>query len=639
MELFQVACTTCRAKLSIRNAELVGQIHACPKCGGMVEIAPPPGWRPAEDLRQAASSEAPLGTASASSIQSPAEGKSAASMSNPADDASSSPGVAVAPTEARLVRRVRLAAGLVVGCAAVGLMVWTWLSSTDDTSARPATSVAERPTAPRGGTAGPAGPVPTRDTTPAVQPMPPAADPGPSGTSPPVATPSPAAASSAVPAASSAVTSAATTAPLPAAPADAAASRLPEAGESSGLGAAGAALVAPSASSGPPALAAPMGTASLPTADAGPTPPAPAQAVFVPAVDVAARLADPLPAVEWQQITLAGLLETLHDLSTLEFSLDADACLARGVAPGRSLVVAAEATTVGELLNQVLTPLGLEWREVNRQLLITASDDPDAEPVENSYTLEPSAAAGTDGGTWLLAALPRLVEPTAWPANPAEGLVLDGLTLRVRQRPQVHRRIAEFLSLAAAVRGGRPDAAAKAVLARRRQRAAPLLAKPVQANFHEPTSLRKLVRYLERQTGGVLLVDGVALAAEGLSPDVPCRLTAQNEPLSDALAEITGQVHLVWRTIDPQTIEITTPRAAAARLELVWHPLEPKPTASDAAATVARLERVLTEAMPVVEPSPPWRPTVVIDPVAGGAWVLAPQAAQEMLAAPQPAGN
>ena len=35
---FQIRCTTCESKLAVRNAALLGQVLACPKCGSMVHI-------------------------------------------------------------------------------------------------------------------------------------------------------------------------------------------------------------------------------------------------------------------------------------------------------------------------------------------------------------------------------------------------------------------------------------------------------------------------------------------------------------------------------------------------------------------------------------------------------------------------
>jgi hypothetical protein len=41
VEPFKITCVTCRARLAVRNEALIGQILACPKCGSMVQVAPP----------------------------------------------------------------------------------------------------------------------------------------------------------------------------------------------------------------------------------------------------------------------------------------------------------------------------------------------------------------------------------------------------------------------------------------------------------------------------------------------------------------------------------------------------------------------------------------------------------------------
>jgi hypothetical protein len=44
LQPFRITCETCRSRLKIRSADVIGQIHACPKCGSMVQVVPPPGW-------------------------------------------------------------------------------------------------------------------------------------------------------------------------------------------------------------------------------------------------------------------------------------------------------------------------------------------------------------------------------------------------------------------------------------------------------------------------------------------------------------------------------------------------------------------------------------------------------------------
>jgi hypothetical protein len=63
VDLFVIGCTTCRQRLKVRDLALVGQIQACPNCGSMVHIQPPPDWKPPAD---APTTKAPVQPASPS---------------------------------------------------------------------------------------------------------------------------------------------------------------------------------------------------------------------------------------------------------------------------------------------------------------------------------------------------------------------------------------------------------------------------------------------------------------------------------------------------------------------------------------------------------------------------------------------
>jgi hypothetical protein len=45
-DLFSILCTTCKTKLRVRDAAVIGQILACPKCSSMVLVEAPAGWAP-----------------------------------------------------------------------------------------------------------------------------------------------------------------------------------------------------------------------------------------------------------------------------------------------------------------------------------------------------------------------------------------------------------------------------------------------------------------------------------------------------------------------------------------------------------------------------------------------------------------
>ena len=46
VELFKITCVTCSARLSVRDAALVGHILACPRCGSMVQVTAPAASAP-----------------------------------------------------------------------------------------------------------------------------------------------------------------------------------------------------------------------------------------------------------------------------------------------------------------------------------------------------------------------------------------------------------------------------------------------------------------------------------------------------------------------------------------------------------------------------------------------------------------
>lgn len=44
--LFSITCTTCQARLKVRDPAAIGEILACPRCESFVQVLPPPGWDP-----------------------------------------------------------------------------------------------------------------------------------------------------------------------------------------------------------------------------------------------------------------------------------------------------------------------------------------------------------------------------------------------------------------------------------------------------------------------------------------------------------------------------------------------------------------------------------------------------------------
>lgn len=86
MELFAIHCTTCKARLVVKDESVIGDILGCPKCGSMVQIVPPPGWQ-----RPSAEAAPPSGV-----ISQPAPAAKTVSNSGQATQARSQPATAKA---------------------------------------------------------------------------------------------------------------------------------------------------------------------------------------------------------------------------------------------------------------------------------------------------------------------------------------------------------------------------------------------------------------------------------------------------------------------------------------------------------------------------------------------------------------
>jgi hypothetical protein len=130
-------------------------------------------------------------------------------------------------------------------------------------------------------------------------------------------------------------------------------------------------------------------------------------------------------------------------------------------------------------------------------------------------------------------------------------------------------------------------------LATRRQRAAAKLSTPLSLNFGRPTLLVDILARVERETGLRILVDWRALEEQGWNPDAVAVLTADEQPLGEALSSLLLPLDLAWRVVDAGTVQVTTPDVLAARAELEFHPAGDLLARGDSAALLARIRKEL----------------------------------------------
>ena len=645
MDLFAITCTTCKTRLRVREESAIGQILACPKCGGMVMVKAPEGWTPGLPLppprieppagatavvevkrKDETSSDTdfddidhilanappkpkhsvvtvapdapglarprfarstgpappggssigkngPAAAAAASvaataaapgeppTIKTPAEGQP--DKADPADS-ESVPDFRPRPaqTSSTYLQYVGLPLAVVAG---IGLAIAVVAASASFFRNEPE-KVVQSTTPPPPESPG-RQPATNQSTEPATTP---AATP-PAPVTPAVGTP----ADTKSPPASAPATAAPQPSPSDANPTPPPKPRSPF---DDILEPEKDPLAAPEAPATPLPATPPAAVPPEPAPDEPPPKP------LVPrpeprVVDVAARLADPLAALETEGTPLAEFLDVMSELSTIPITLEPDALPLAQASAASPVVLKLPGTTIGGALAAGLKPLGLEYVPVEDQLIVRLIEPADLQVL--AYPHKDLTGGDEAAAADLAELIQAVVDPPSWKQGEAGPAIEVSSTLRIKQRRSSHAQIfllCEKLRTARKLPYASRFPPALFQLDSRTKQATPRLKAPVSINFHQTTPLVKILRELERSANAAapanrgpglrIIVDWQDIAAGGWNPDAATTLVVENESLALALQKLLEPMDLAWRVVDVNTIQVLTPAALEGRCEM-----------------------------------------------------------------------
>jgi hypothetical protein len=515
--IFSIHCTTCRARLAVRSEAAIGAILECPQCQSMVQVLPPPGWKPAAESE--AASVSPAGPP-------PLDRVAAAPLKLDLDLAETSFFGGLLGRKWTLWGAASLAT-----IGAIVLIVWLASPRSESESASSETAteaVSEIPAIVVAATEKkPAPQEPPSETATKPEPAKPVAK-----KSEPAPPPDKASSSPSKPA---------EVKPQPAEP-------LPSTAEA--------------ATNGKPAESA----QSVEIKRALPAP-----------VDVPARLNDPVAQLELADMPLGKAMDLLTSMGALPTTIDADALMKSGVTLRDPVSLRLSATTVGKAMQAVAAEKGLIVAVENGQVLVTSPVDYRETLRTVRYTVADLTGEDKTAMTELAALIRKFVAPDSWHGNSGRGTIDPNQTaLVVTQTGEVHRQVLVFCEKLRNARGkplrSRGDPAEFTLITHATQ-AREMLARPVTANFHEPTPLAKVLAYLAAAAKCDILVDRAALAAAETSDRVEATLAANRISLASALGDLLRPLGLAYRAVGADVLQITTKEVAEERLELEFYPV------------------------------------------------------------------
>lgn len=308
--------------------------------------------------------------------------------------------------------------------------------------------------------------------------------------------------------------------------------------------------------------------------------PATADALPRPAprtVDVAKRLADPIPSIEMSGVPLLDVLDVFSSISTIPITLRADGLPMVKASATAPVTYKGTSTTVGIALRDALTPLGLAYTVDGEQLLVGLREPAELAviryPVKDLTTDDPERTAE------LVKTIREMVTPEAWSDDPAGPRISEepGI-LAIANTREAHWQI---VLLSEKLRQARrlPQLSrfdrTLFELSTRTDRARATLAKPVMLNFSQGDRFANIVKRLAQTTATSILINWHSLALAGWNPDAEVALLAENIPLETALVKLLAPMDLDYRVIDATTIEIVAKSTAESQTELELYRIDP----------------------------------------------------------------
>ncbi len=307
-----------------------------------------------------------------------------------------------------------------------------------------------------------------------------------------------------------------------------------------------------------------------------------------------ARLDDPIRGLTLNKMPLADAVQLIAEMSTLAVSLDPDAMRELGVSLRDPVSIDAHDTTVAGALQSIAAARQMVQTVENGQVLLTSPADHRNSLRSIRFTVSDLTGGDVKAATELAALVQKLVVPETWLANGGRGTIeVTGDALKITQTQNVHYYAIIFCEKLRLARGlptkSRLDPK-QLELVSRTARAKAALGQSISINVPTPTPILRIIEQFKQPGGPDILVDRPALAVADISEKLSGKFKADKRPLGEALKQLLEPLGLAARDVDANTLQNTTQKALAARMELEFHAVGPLLAGLPPAALIDRIK-------------------------------------------------
>jgi hypothetical protein len=274
------------------------------------------------------------------------------------------------------------------------------------------------------------------------------------------------------------------------------------------------------------------------------------------------RLNDRIHEIEFENMPLVDFLRFTSDFSTIPISLHPESLIWLALTPDAPVSGHLKDSTIAELLEGTLTPLGLAYDTVDSQLVIGRPLHSLEEFREVPFEVADLLGEEPDQLAELTDWISTLIAPDSWQSAGGLGSIeANGSSLLIRNSDPVLFEILFFCERLRLARGlptrSRYDRRHFSQTALQMQ-AREHLDKRITLTFLGPTLFTRVLRHIEKTAGIRLLVDWQSLAEEGWNSDAEVTFAINDRPLSEAITELLKPMELEFRIVDQSVFQIAS---------------------------------------------------------------------------------
>ena len=310
-----------------------------------------------------------------------------------------------------------------------------------------------------------------------------------------------------------------------------------------------------------------------------------------------AALGEPIQKISLPNMPMGDAVRLVSAVGALPVTFDPDAMQELGVSLRDPVKIEASSATVGELLDKIAAARDMARVVEHGQVVFTTTSEYREALRTATYSVIDLRRGDPRAAAELARLAQRLVAPESWKAAGGQGTVeVTPDALRITQTGCVHHQLLVFFEKLRAARGIPLTSGLDRKLFNletRISQARAYLGHVTSINVGTATPLGEILEKLKEPAGTQIFVDRPALAAAGVSENTPTKLRCEGLPQGIALHELLEPLGLAWRVVDGNTVQITTKKAVAGRLEIEFYPLAKRLAGQPPAALIDQLKAAI----------------------------------------------